>query len=79
MIVSDLVRAYTDELEYLIQCLAIMSECNCSMMREAALDQYVTVETSHIFDCEYTDASERLRCYRKYLALCDQTGGCQYV
>ena len=70
MIVADLVRAYADELEYLIQCLAMMSECNCSVMREAALDQYVTVETSHILDCEYTDAAEGLRCYRKYFALC---------
>ena len=70
MIVTDLVRAYTDELEYLIQCLAVMSECNCSMVREAALDQYVTIETSHILDCEYADAAEGLRCYRTYLALC---------
>ncbi len=46
MVVSDLIRAYTDELEYLEQSLSMMSERNCTVMRVIALDQYVTIESS---------------------------------
>ena len=70
MIVSDLIRAYTDELEYLEQSLSVMSECNGTVMRVIALDQYVTIETSHLLDCKYTDTTEGLGRYRKDLALC---------
>lgn len=70
MVVSDLIRAYADELEYLEQSLAVMSECNGAVMRVIALDQYVTIEASHLLDCEYTDTTEGLGCNWKYFTLC---------
>ena len=71
MIVSDLIRAYTDELEYLEQSLSVMSECNGTVMRVIALDQYVTIETSHLGNSENTDTAEGSGRNGKDFTLCN--------
>ena len=48
-----------------------MSECYSTVMRESSLDQHMTIETSHLRNCEYTDSSEGTCCNRKNLAVCD--------
>ena len=48
-----------------------MSECYSTVMRESSLDQHVTVETSHLRNCKYTDSTEGTCCNRKNLAVCD--------
>ena len=48
-----------------------MSECYSTVMRESSLDQHVTVETSHLRNCKYTDSTEGTCCNRKNLAMCD--------
>ena len=47
-----------------------MAECNSSMMRIVLLDQNMTIESSHLRNCEDTDGTEGFGCYRKNLALC---------
>ena len=42
--------------------LSVMSECNRSVMRIILLDQNVTVETSHLMNGKYANASERTGC-----------------
>ena len=48
-----------------------MSECYCAMMRESSLDKYVTIETSHFRNSEYTNCSKGTSCNRKNLAVCN--------
>ena len=48
-----------------------MSEGNGTMVREVLLDQYVTIETSHLGDSEDTDTAEGSGRYGKYLTLCN--------
>ena len=47
-----------------------MAECNSSMMRIVLLNQNMTIESSHLRNCEDTDGTEGFGCYRKNLALC---------
>ena len=48
-----------------------MTERNGSVMREILLDQYMTVETSHLRDREDADGTKGTGRYRKYFALCN--------
>ena len=49
---------YADVLEYFVQSLAEVSESNSTVVREVLLDQYVTIETSHFRNSEYTNCSK---------------------
>ena len=48
-----------------------MSECYCSVMWVSSLDQYMTVETSHFRNSEYTDRTKGFRCNRKNFTMCN--------
>lgn len=43
---------YANVLEYFVQSLAEVSECYGTVVREVLLDQYVTIETSHLGNSE---------------------------
>ncbi len=45
-------------LEYLEECLSVVTECNCSVMREVLLNEYMSVESAHLRNSEYTDTTE---------------------
>ena len=47
-----------------------MTERYCTVMRIILLDQYMTIESAHLRNCEYTDTAEGLGCYRKYFSFC---------
>ena len=71
LIVSDAVDVNAKHLEYFEHLFSEVSECYSSVMRIVALYQNVTIESSHLRNCENTDASERFCRNRKNLALCD--------
>ncbi len=48
-----------------------MTESNSTMMREVLLDQYMTVETTHLIDRKNTDGTEGTCFHRENLAVCD--------
>ena len=48
-----------------------MSEHNCSVMRIVALDQYVTIESSHFVDSEDTDTTEGSCRYIENFTFCN--------
>lgn len=62
---------YTDVLEYFVQSLTEVSECYGSVVREVFLDQYVTIETSHLGDSENTDTTEGSGRNGKDFTLCN--------
>ena len=62
---------YADVLEYFVQSLAEVSESYGTVVREVLLDQYVTIETSHLGDSENTDTTEGSGRNRKDFALCN--------
>lgn len=59
LVVIDVLHRNPNILKYLKQSLSVMSECNRSVMRIILLDQNVTVETSHLMNGKYANASER--------------------
>ena len=65
MVITNLVRANADKLEYLIQSFSEMAERNGAVMRVVALDQDMAVEAAHLRNREYADAAEGLRSHRK--------------
>ena len=71
LIITDFLNRYTNIFEYFEESFSMMSECYCAMMREASLDQHVTVETSHLRNCKYSDCSKGTCCNRKNLSMCD--------
>src|SRR5699024_8463984 len=71
LIVSDAVYINTQPLEYFEHFFSEVSECYGAVMRIVALYQNVTVESSHLRNCENTNASERFSRYRKNLTLRD--------
>ena len=58
LVKADLFYINANILKYLIQALAEVTECNCTVMREALLDQYMTVETSHLGNCKDADGTK---------------------
>ena len=70
LVVIDVLHRNPNILKYLKQSLSVMSECNRSVMRIILLDQNVTVETSHLMNGKYANASERPGCNRKDFSLC---------
>ena len=70
LVVIDVLHRNPNILKYLKQSLSVMSECNRSVMRIILLDQNVTVETSHLMNGKYANASERTGCNRKDFSLC---------
>ena len=64
LVVTNLLYVQSEEFHYFEELFSIMSEHNCSVMRIVALDQYVTIESSHFFDSEDTDTTK---------------GSCRYV
>ena len=62
---------YANVLEYFVQSLAEVSESYGTVVREVLLDQYVTIETSHLGDSENTDTTEGSGSYGKDFALCN--------
>ena len=62
---------YADVLEYFVQSLTEVSECHSTVVREVLLDQYVTIETSHLGNSEDTDTAEGSGSYGKDFALCN--------
>ncbi len=58
LVVSDFVYCYTDVLEYFVELLAKVAECNGTVVREVLFDEYVAVEAAHFRDCKDTDATE---------------------
>ena len=71
LIVSDLFDRNSDVFEYFEESFSEVSECYCAMMRESSLDKYVTIETSHFRNSEYTNCSKGTSCNRKNLAVCN--------
>ena len=71
LVVVQILYGNADELEYFIQSLAIVTECNCAVMREVLLDQNVTIESAHLRNSEYADGTEGLGANVQNLALCD--------
>ena len=67
LVPADLFRA--EVLEDLEQRLAVVTERDRAVMREAVFDQHVTVEAAHFLDGEDADAAEGTRGDRKDLAL----------
>lgn len=59
LVVIDVLHRNPNILKYLKQSLSVMSECNRSVMRIILLNQNVTVETSHLMNGKYANASER--------------------
>ena len=47
-----------------------MAECHGTVMREITLNQHMTVETFHLRNCEYANASKGMCCHRKNLSVC---------
>ena len=58
LIEIQILYRYADVLEYFVQSLAEVSESNSTVVREVLLDQYVTIESSHLRNCKYTDRSK---------------------
>ena len=58
LIITDAVKLYTKELQYLEHCFSVMSEHNSAMVREILLNQYMTVKSSHFRNSEDTDTAE---------------------
>ena len=56
----DILYRNADILEYFIQSLAVVAECNCTVVRVVLFNENVSVETSHLRNCEYTYAAEGL-------------------
>ena len=48
----------TEILEYLKKCFTVMTESNCAVVGEIALNKNVTVESSHFGNCKNTDSVE---------------------
>ena len=69
LVVSDVLNA--QELEGLEECLAYMREGYGTMMRITLLDQYVTIEATHLWNSEDTDTAERTCRNIEHLALSD--------
>ena len=63
----ELVITYSDVLEYIKECLAVMSECNRTVMRIVAADKSVTIESAHFLDGKYACSTERSCGNRKNL------------
>ena len=71
LVEADLIYINTDVFEYFVKSLSIMTECYSTMMRVVAFDQYMTVETTHLWDCEDTDRTKGTSCNRKNFTVCD--------
>ena len=67
----QILYGYADVLEYFVQSLAEVSERYGTVVREVLLDQYVTIETSHLGDSENTDTTEGSGSYGKDFSLCN--------
>ena len=70
LIITDAVKLYTKELQYLEHCFSIMSEHNSTVVREILLNQYMTVKSSHFRNSEDTDTAEGSGRNIKDLTLC---------
>ena len=70
MVVIQVFHWYSKILEGIEEGLAIMSECNCSVMWIVLLNQYVAIESAHLMDSEYTDTTEGSGSYRKNFTFC---------
>lgn len=77
LVIADLAHIHTDVLEYFKQRFAKMAERNCTVMRVILLNQYMTVESAHLRNGEYTDTTERSGRHGKNLALRHVCGCCQ--
>lgn len=62
---------YTEELEDFVKGLSYMMESDSPVMREALLNQDMTVETAHFGNGECSNAAEGLAVNIKDLAFCD--------
>ena len=62
---------YANVLEYFVQSLAEVSECYGTVVGEVLLDQYVTIETSHLGNSENTDTAEGSGRNGKDFTLCN--------
>ena len=71
LIITDAVKLYTKELQYLEHCLSVMSKHNSSMVREILLNQYMTVKSSHFRNSEDTDTAEGSGRNGKDFTLCN--------
>ena len=69
MVVVDVLDA--EEAEYFEDLLAEVTEGDGAVVREALLDEDVTVEAAHLRDRENADAAEGLGSDRKDFAFCD--------
>ena len=52
-----------------------MTECYCAMMREAFLNQNVTIESAHFRNGKDADGTKGMRSNRQDLALCVTSSG----
>ena len=66
-VIADLF--YSEIFEDLNECLAEVTERDGTVVREAVLNQHVTVEASHLRNREDTDATEALRFHGQNLTL----------
>ena len=46
-----------------------MTESNCTMVGEIALNKHMAIESAHFRDCEYADTTEGTGCNGKNLTL----------
>ena len=58
LVVADFVYRYADVLEYFVELLSKVTECNGTVVWEVLFDEYVAVEASHFWNSENTDTSE---------------------
>ena len=58
LVVADLAYVYADVLEYFVEFLSKVTECNSNVVWEVLFDEYVAVEAAHFWDCENTDTTE---------------------
>ena len=71
LVVVKVFDGNADVLEYFVQSLAEVSECYGTVVREVLLDQYVTIETSHLGNSENTDTAEGSGRNGKDFTLCN--------
>ena len=71
LIEIQILYGYADVLEYFVQSLTEVTERYGTVVREVLLDQYVTIETSHLRDSEDTDTTEGSGSYGKDFTLCN--------
>ena len=75
LVVRDI--CYAQIFEDFKQRFAVVTECNCTVVRILFFDQNMTIESVHFGNCKDTDGTEGTCCYRKDFTVCNVSS--QYI